>query len=262
MPDAVNIESPAQRALAAPRHIILCCDCEGTLRQNERLVGAIERAGIAANFFYVGETALMEPELVREVATRHQVESHTMTHARLRRLTKAGQRQEILDGKAAVEGIIQRPTRGFRAPCHGLNRDTVAVLNEEGFTFDASRLYFRYDMGGVEEIEPTWFREWMPLYGMLGLSPDTCFGVFRFLVRRCRLAVLPAHPHYAGMSDAMARAFEDFLKWSVDQGAVFWPIDHWLHTTRNVPMPEWISPLGPVKKPRIDKALILEQTAV
>jgi hypothetical protein len=209
------------------------------------MVKAIEGAGAAANFFYVGETVLIEKDLVRDVASRHQVESHTMTHANLRRLAKEDQRREIVQGKRTVEDVIGRPTRGFRAPFHAINRDTAAVLNEEGFTYDASGLYYRFDMGAVEEITPTWFREWMPLYGRLGLSPRTCFNVFRFLVSRKRLCVLPAHPHYAGKDDAMADAFQDFLQWAMDEGAVFWPIDKWLHATRGVPLPQWVSPLGP-----------------
>lgn len=207
---------------------------------------AIERAGVAANFFFVGETALTQPALVRHIAETQQSESHTMGHSNLRRLTKRGQQRAILDGRRAVERVIARPTRGFRAPYHFINRDTVEILNEEGFVFDVSRLYFRYlSFGKVHEIVPTWFREWMPTYGRLGISPHAAFGVFRSLVRLRRLSVLPAHPQYSGMNRSMARAFEDFLRWGIDQGVLFWPIDKWLHVTRGVPLPEWVSPLGP-----------------
>jgi peptidoglycan/xylan/chitin deacetylase (PgdA/CDA1 family) len=227
------------------RHILLCCDCEGTREQLHRLWQAIERVGVAANFFFVGDTAREEPELVREIARCHQVESHTMHHDNLRRLDKAAQRRTILDGRRSVEEVIGRPTRGFRAPYHAYNRQTVEILNEEGFVFDASRLYYFYPMGRVHEVKPTWFREWMPLYGQLGITPRAAFGFFRSLVRLRRVSVLPAHPHYSGLNDTLASAFEEFLRWAKDRGAIFWPIDKWLYATRGVALPEWVSPRGP-----------------
>lgn len=228
------------------KNIILCCDCEGTRDQLERLWRTIDRAGAAANFFFVGETARTYPELIRAIARTHQSETHTMRHENLRHLGKEQQRQTILEGRRAVEDVIGRPTRGFRAPFHACNRRTLEILNEENFVFDASRLYYYYPMGKVAEVKPTWFREWMPLYEKLGITPRGAFGWFRTLVRLRRTCVLPAHPHYSGMNDAMASAFEEFLVWaSQEAGAVFWPIDKWLWARRGIAPPAWVSPLGP-----------------
>lgn len=221
------------------RHVILCCDCEGTEKQLGRLFNAIQDAEVAANFFFVGQTAEDYPELVREISDFHQTETHTYSHPNLRKLPKMAQRREILQGKEAVENTIGRPTHGFRAPMHHVNRDTVEILNEEGFTFDASRLYFRYNMRGVEELDPTWWREWMPLYGTLGISPRTAFSWFLKLTRWRRLSVLPAHPHYAGESDEMAEAFNWFLRTARAEGAQFWYIDDYLAEFRGVKRPHW-----------------------
>lgn len=246
MTSSFRLDPAIPQLLRTRRHVLLCCDCEGTHDELSRLARAIERTGVAANFFFVGETALTLAPLVRYIAATQQAESHTMVHSNLRRLGKEAQRRAILDGRRAVERVLGRPTRGFRAPYHFLNRHTVQVLNEEGFVFDVSRLYFRYlRMGRVQEIVPTWFREWMPTYRRLGLSPHTAFGVFRALVRLRRVCVLPAHPQYSGMSLSMVSAFEDFLRWCLDQGVVFWPIDKWLYVTRGVSLPAWVSPLGP-----------------
>lgn len=227
------------------KHIILCCDCEGTRRQLERMANVIDRVGVAANYFFVGETAKEFPDLVRDIASRHQSESHTMDHLNLRKNPKEVQRRTIMMGKETVERTIGRPTRGFRAPYHAINRQTIEILNEEGFVFDASGLYYRYDTKGVEELVPTWFREWMPLYETLGLSPHRTFGIFRQLVKWRRVTLLPAHPHYSGLDERLAAGFEEFLRWAVeDQEAVFWPIDLWLHVTRNVELPQWVAPFG------------------
>lgn len=220
----------------AESNVILCCDCEGTGRQLARLYNVIRAAGLPANFFFVGETARAYPKLVQEISLHHQTESHTLTHRNLRQLSHARQRSEILGGKHAVEDVIQRPTHGFRAPMHHLNRDTVRILNEERFLFDASRLYFRYDMGSVIEIDPTWFREWMPLYEAMGLRPRTAFHWFRFLTRMRRLSVLPLHPHYAGKSPELARALAWFLDDAKQRGVRFWFINDWLREMHGVEM--------------------------
>jgi peptidoglycan/xylan/chitin deacetylase (PgdA/CDA1 family) len=195
---------------------------------------AIERARVSANFFFVGDTVREHRGLVREIASAHAADTHTDTHPNLRRLTKEQQRDQIRRGRGVLEDLLGSPVLGFRAPYHHLNQDTVDVLNEERFRFDASMLYFRYNPGNLQEVYPTWFREWMPLYGQLGLSPETTFGVFRTLVRLRNTCVLPAHPQYSGRDAALARGFENFLHWSVDQGARFWRIQDWLLARRGV----------------------------
>ncbi|MCB2156077.1 polysaccharide deacetylase family protein [bacterium] len=232
-------------------HVILCCDCEGTREQIERIRGAIDGAGVPANWFFVGETTRAFPDLIRSISESHQVESHTDTHPNLRKLRKERQRIEIMAARRAVEDVIGRPTRGFRAPMHCFNRNTVEILHEEGFAFDASRLYFRLNMGELEELHPTWFREWMPLYEMIHLRPKTAFRLFRLFTRVRTLSVLPVHPHYAGKSDELAAAFRWFLDDALARGVRFWSIDRWLAVKRDVPPPEWMSPLEePLKSKR------------
>lgn len=210
------------------RQIILCADCEGTHRQLADTVRLIERLDISTNFFFVGETARANPGLVREVAARHQVETHTMTHTPLRGLSPEAQHREIMEGKDTVEQIIGRPTHGFRAPCHSLNRATVRILNDEGFLFDVSGLYWRLDMGEVFEIRPSWFREWMPLYGHVGLTPRLALRVFRLLFRLCEPLVIPLHPHYTALSQAHLDAFAEFVRWAQGEGGQFVFIRDWL----------------------------------
>jgi peptidoglycan/xylan/chitin deacetylase (PgdA/CDA1 family) len=211
------------------RQIILCADCEGTHSQLRDVADAIGRAGIAVNFFFVGETARSNPEIVRHVAQHHQVESHTMTHTPLRGLQPEAQHREIMQGKDQVEQIIGRPTHGFRAPCHAIDRHTAGILNDEGFVFDLSRLYHRWvDMGDVIEIRPSWFREWMPLYGTLGITPRFAFRVFRTLFRLRNPLVIPLHPQYTGLSGGHIQAFLEFVRWAQGEGGEFVLIRDWL----------------------------------
>ena len=210
----------------ATRHVVLMCDCEGTEEQIRRIQDVIEDEGVKATWFFVGETVRAFPRLIREIASRHQAESHTLTHRNLRNMTREQQRAEIMAGKHTLEGVIGRGTRGFSAPMNAINRDTSRVLNEEGFYFDTSRLYFRHiNMGKVHEIVPTWFREWMPLYEKLGLKPVTAYGLLTCLTRIFEPAVLPVHPHYSGKSDELAAAFRGFIVKAKARGHIFWDCD-------------------------------------
>lgn len=211
------------------KSIILCADCEGTHRQLADVADLIERLDIATNFFFVGETARSNPEIVRHMAERHQIESHTMTHTPLRGLQPEAQHREIMEGKDQVEQIIGRPTHGFRAPCHAIDKHTLQILNDEGFIFDASGLYYRWlDWGGVVSVRPSWFREWMPLYGKLGMTPRFALRIFRWLFKRRDPLVIPVHPHYTALTPAHLEAFSEFVQWARDNGGEFVLIRDWL----------------------------------
>jgi peptidoglycan/xylan/chitin deacetylase (PgdA/CDA1 family) len=195
-----------------PKTILLCADCEGTRDQIERIWQVFEAHAISANFFFTGETAAAYPDLVREIARTHTINSHTQSHANLRRLSKPKQRDEILKGRDAIETVIGAESRGFRAPFHAINRNTVEILNEEGFAYDVSGLYYRYDMGRVIEIRPSWFREWTELYGWLHLPPRVGWDIPRMLLAVRDLLVLPVHPQYSGRDDRCAAALAHFIR--------------------------------------------------
>jgi peptidoglycan/xylan/chitin deacetylase (PgdA/CDA1 family) len=213
------------------KRIIVCADCEGTPDQLERLWRAVERHDIKVNFFFTGETALENGDLVREIARTQNVDSHTFSHPNLRALSKAGQRDEILRGKETVESVIGRETFGFRAPYHCINRDTVDLLNEEGFVYDLSGLYFRYHMREVIEIHPTWFREWVEIYGLLRLSPRFAWDIIKGLYKIFDPLVIPLHPHYSGRSDVFAAAMEEFMVYALERGAQFCFVPEYLRQT-------------------------------
>ncbi len=217
-----------------PKTVLLCVDCEGSREQILRVARAFESHGVAATFFFTGETAASYPDVVRDIARTHCVNSHTQSHANLRRLTKTRQRQEILNGRDTVEAILGAAARGFRAPYHAINRDTVNILNEEGFRFDVSGLYYRYNMGRVIEIRPSWFREWTGLYDWLHLPARTGWDIPRLLFPFLNPLVLPVHPHYTGRDDAFTAAMGRFIRFARRRSARFLTIAE--HLRAQVPV--------------------------
>lgn len=201
--------------------ILLCADCEGTRDEIVRIWQVFAAHAVPANFFFTGETASAYPDLVREIARTHAVNSHTYSHANLRRLSKSKQRDEILKGRDAIETIIGGESRGFRAPFHAINRDTVEILNAEGFAYDVSGLYYRYDMGRVMEIRPSWFREWTEMYGWLHLPPRVGWDIPRLLFPAFNPLVLPVHPQYSGRDARFADALAQFIKFAGRRSSKF-----------------------------------------
>ena len=194
------------------KHIIACIDSEGTHKQISRVFEAFQKEDVKGNFFFVGETVLKNRSLIQEIAAEHNVDSHTFSHPNLRKLPKEKQRSEIVKGKEVVEEAIGRKTIGFRAPYHGINQDTLDILNEENFSYDLSALYYRrYDVGNLIEINPSWFREWMGFYDMIRMKPPTAWKIFKLLYKFCDPLVFPIHPHYSGQNDEHSAALANFF---------------------------------------------------
>ena len=71
--------------------------------QTPRLLQILKEKGVKATFFAVGNMAQKSPEVLRqEEAEGHEVASHTMTHANLKRSTIEGIKWEV----AAIDGIF------------------------------------------------------------------------------------------------------------------------------------------------------------
>jgi peptidoglycan/xylan/chitin deacetylase (PgdA/CDA1 family) len=207
------------------KKIIICADCEGEHKQLKQIWNVFEEQEIKVNFFFVGITAKKNKSFVKEVSQYQSVDSHTYSHANLRKLSKELQREEIINGKYTVEEIIGKNTYGFRAPCHSINKNTVDILNEEGFIYDLSGLYYRYNMKNVVEICPSFFREWSNIHELFRFKPGTSWNIIKLLFKVMDPLVIPVHPQYSGQNEEFAKALENFIKFAKEKSAEFL----WIH---------------------------------
>jgi peptidoglycan-N-acetylglucosamine deacetylase len=93
--------------------VVLTFDDGPSRAYTQAVVSALAAHCTKATFFMVGERALQDPAMVREVAARgHTVGTHTWSHENLR---KAGQngRREIELGVSAVSQALGRPVAPF-----------------------------------------------------------------------------------------------------------------------------------------------------
>jgi polysaccharide deacetylase family protein (PEP-CTERM system associated) len=107
------------------------------------ILDLLDRYGVQATFFVVGEVARDAPRLIqRIVKAGHEIGCHTFAHDPLWDMTPESFREDIRKFKAAVRDAAgDVAVRGFRAPTFSLDTRTawaLRVLAEEGFTYDSS----------------------------------------------------------------------------------------------------------------------------
>ena len=102
------------QSLLADGEVVLTFD-DGPSRTHTRaILETLAAQCTKATFFMVGQMALSDPEMVREVARRgHTIGTHTWSHANLQSLAQAGAQDEIELGFSAVQQALAKPIAPF-----------------------------------------------------------------------------------------------------------------------------------------------------
>lgn len=122
----------------------------------------LDKYGVRATFFWVGELAWGMPYLVRQLyRDGHEIACHGWSHRALWALNEDMFRWEMQLNKSVLEDITGEPVIGFRAPTFSLIDKTkwaVSVLYELGFGYDSSVYPVLHDRYGVIEAPRGPFR--------------------------------------------------------------------------------------------------------
>ena len=102
------------------------------------LLDAFADADARGTFFAVSEIAETHPDLVRAIAVRHELASHTHSHRHLSELSTADRRAELADSKERLEAVAGTDVTGFRAPSFDFGPDHFDLLAETGYSYDSS----------------------------------------------------------------------------------------------------------------------------
>jgi peptidoglycan/xylan/chitin deacetylase (PgdA/CDA1 family) len=97
----------------------------------EQLLEVLDREGIRATFFQVGNNVMREPNLSAEVASRHEVGNHTFTHPHLT-WSRPGIREELLRGQEAIHDATGTLPRLFRVPHGWYGPQVISVAGDLG----------------------------------------------------------------------------------------------------------------------------------
>lgn len=125
----------------------------------DRLVSILDENGVRATCFVLGWIAERHPQMVRSLADAgHEIASHGTDHRRVTHQSPDEFRESVRRSKEALEDLIGRPVRGFRAPSFSIvvGREwALDILIEEGYQYDSSLFpIWRPDRYGYASAEP------------------------------------------------------------------------------------------------------------
>lgn len=116
-----------------------------------RMAEVLDKHGFKGTFFVplrnCSGDPVLEPRQIRELATRHELASHTRNHVYLDGVSSAIAKKEIEAGKAMLEEIIGYPVDGFAYPGGHYRRDTVDLVRGARFRYARTTENFRLDAG-------------------------------------------------------------------------------------------------------------------
>ncbi len=92
---------------------------------------------IKATFFVLGKLAESHKDLIKEIAKKHEIASHSYSHVNLKKLNEEQLEQEIQLSKEAIEKLNIK-CYGFRAPFFMTPPALFGLLEKHGFKYDSS----------------------------------------------------------------------------------------------------------------------------
>ena len=98
----------------------------------EQLLGILDREGIRATFFQVGNNVRREPNLAAEVASQHVVGNHTFTHPHLTWSRTSKVRDELERGQEAIHDATGTIPTIFRVPHGWYGPQVISTADELG----------------------------------------------------------------------------------------------------------------------------------
>ncbi len=127
----------------------------------ERIFRILEDTHTKATFFIIGWIAKTYPEIVKKIAERYEIGSHTMTHQLVWQQTREEFRQDVDSSVKLLQDITGKSIRYFRAPGFSI-RETenwaFEQLHDLGIEIDCSVFPAHHAHGGFPsygKAEPT-----------------------------------------------------------------------------------------------------------
>jgi polysaccharide deacetylase family protein (PEP-CTERM system associated) len=119
------------------------------------ILNMLERFDVRATFFWLGWVAERNRTLVKQCADAgHEIASHGYAHLLAYKVGPNAFRDDLVRAKAILEGIIDRPIQGFRAPGFGIKQGSTwafDIIREVGHTYDSSIFPSERGHGGMRK---------------------------------------------------------------------------------------------------------------
>jgi peptidoglycan-N-acetylglucosamine deacetylase len=205
-----------------------------------RILRLLDRQQIAASFFIPAVSAILHPQVIKDIQSakqRHEIGVHGWIHERLPLLNDEREEQRLLNQsiEALTKMTGKRPI-GYRAPSWKFSKWTMAQVKAAGFLYDSSLMASDDAYELLLDGKPTGVVE-LPIERILDDSPyfggnadgsnptiDDVFTVFKaeFDVAHDEggLYLLTMHPHMMGHRSRVA-LLERLIQYMKKKGGVW-----------------------------------------
>ena len=130
---------------------------------DERVADLLDRHCLKGTFYipYAHRPRRMSDQRIRQLAARHEIGAHGMSHRDLTTLSPADKRQEIDGSKKWLEDLLGQPIEMFCYPFGRFDGDTRTAVIESGFQGARSTKQFvlgpgdRFSLGTTLQVYPT-----------------------------------------------------------------------------------------------------------
>ena len=119
----------------------------------DRILDILEYTNTKATFFIIGWVAKTYPDVVKKIAAKYQIGSHTMNHQLVWQQTPEEFRNDVESSVKLLQDITGQPVECFRAPGFSI-RESEAwafdILADLGIKYDCSIFPAHHAHGGME----------------------------------------------------------------------------------------------------------------
>lgn len=118
----------------------------------DRILRLLEKTDTKATFFVIGWIAKTYPDLVRRIAEKYEIGSHTMSHQLVWQQSPEAFRQDVDGSVKLLEDITGKKITLFRAPGFSIRQSegyAFEILAELGITIDCSVFPAAHAHGGM-----------------------------------------------------------------------------------------------------------------
>ncbi len=118
----------------------------------DRILDILERTNTKATFFIIGWIAKTYPDVVKKIAGKYQIGSHTMNHQLVWQQSRKEFREDVETGVKMLEDITGKKVECFRAPGFSIRESEAwafEILADLGIKYDSSIFPAHHAHGGM-----------------------------------------------------------------------------------------------------------------
>jgi peptidoglycan-N-acetylglucosamine deacetylase len=184
-----------------------------------RVLGLLDRHGIAVSFFVPAVSAMIYPESIKAITAsrRHEIGLHGWIHERNSQLDRATERDLLTRAAKTLESMTGTRPVGMRTPSWDYSPHTIEIAKELQLVYDSSlmaddRPYEVMAAGqptGIVELPVEWILDDYPYFWMdrastirPTMNPDEVLSIWRAefdgAYQERGMFILTMHPHVIG----------------------------------------------------------------